>query len=134
MPDLSPREDCLLGEDPVDQDVGRQHQQDRQRGCGATCWSRQTFPVNAVLTTLVGGLLAIAGGLVGIAMGDRRERSRWLRDTQLQACTNLLSALQLLIRRMITWHTSIQKITLHPRPQPSAKQPWHGTTLSMAHS
>ena len=57
--------------------------------------------MNAVLTTLVGGLLAIAGGLVGIALSDRRERSRWLRDTQLQASTNLLSSLQLLIRRMI---------------------------------
>jgi hypothetical protein len=59
------------------------------------------FLVNAVLAALVGGLLAIAGGLVGIALSDRRERSRWLRDTQLQASINLLSALQLLIRRMI---------------------------------
>jgi hypothetical protein len=57
--------------------------------------------MTAVLTTLLGGFLAIAGGLVGIALGDRRERSRWLRDSQWQASTNLLSALQLLIRRMI---------------------------------
>jgi hypothetical protein len=57
--------------------------------------------VTAVLTTLIGGLLAISGGLVGIAMSDRRERTRWLRDSQLQASTNLLSALQLLVRRMI---------------------------------
>lgn len=58
--------------------------------------------MTAVLTTLLGGLLAIAGGLVGIALGDRRERSRWLRDSQWQATTNLLGALQLLIRRMIS--------------------------------
>jgi hypothetical protein len=57
--------------------------------------------MTAILTTLLGGFLAIAGGLVGIALGDRRERSRWLRDSQWQASTNLLSALQLLIRRMI---------------------------------
>jgi len=44
----------------------------------------------------------VAGGLVGIALSDRRERHRWLRDSQLLASTNLLSALQLLIRRMIT--------------------------------
>src|SRR5579871_2743505 len=57
--------------------------------------------MGAVVTTLLGGLLAIAGGLVGIGLSERRERSRWLRDTQLQATTNLLSALQLLVRRMI---------------------------------
>jgi hypothetical protein len=56
--------------------------------------------MNALLTTLLGGLLAIAGGLVGIALNGRRERTRWLRDSQLQANTHLLSALQLLIRRM----------------------------------
>jgi len=56
--------------------------------------------VNALLTTLLGGLLAIAGGLVGIALNGRRERTRWLRDSQLQANINLLTALQLLIRRM----------------------------------
>jgi hypothetical protein len=57
--------------------------------------------VTAILTTLIGGLLAISGGLVGVAMSDRRERTRWLRDSQLQASTSLLSALQLLVRRMI---------------------------------
>jgi hypothetical protein len=57
--------------------------------------------VTAILTTLIGGLLAISGGLVGVAMSDRRERIRWLRDSQLQASTSLLSALQLLVRRMI---------------------------------
>ncbi len=57
--------------------------------------------MNAILTTLLGGLLAVAGGLVGIALTDRRERYRWLRDALLQASTNLLSALQLLVRRMI---------------------------------
>ena len=62
---------------------------------------RQTDHMSAVLTTLLGGLLAISGGLVGIALSDRRERTRWLRDSQLQASANLLSALQLLVRRMI---------------------------------
>ena len=57
--------------------------------------------MSAILTTLLGGLLAISGGLVGIALNDRRERTRWFRDAQLQASTNLLSALQLLVRRMI---------------------------------
>jgi hypothetical protein len=57
--------------------------------------------MSAIVTTLLGGLLAISGGLVGVGLSDRRERSRWLRDTQLQATTNLLSALQLLVRRMI---------------------------------
>lgn len=56
--------------------------------------------MNALLATLLGGLLAITGGLVGIVLNSRRERTRWLRDSQLQANTNLLSALQLLIRRM----------------------------------
>lgn len=57
--------------------------------------------MGAILTTLLGGLLAVAGGLVGIALSDRRERYRWLRDSQLQASASLLSGLQLLIRRMI---------------------------------
>jgi hypothetical protein len=57
--------------------------------------------MSAILTTLLGGLLAIAGALVGIALTDRRERNRWLRDSQLQASTDLISALQLVIRRMI---------------------------------
>lgn len=57
--------------------------------------------MTAILTTLLGGLLAISGGLVGVALTDRRERTRWLRDSQLQANTDLVTALQLLIRRMI---------------------------------
>jgi hypothetical protein len=55
----------------------------------------------AFLTTILGGVLAISGGLVGITLSDRRERSRWLRDSQWKASTNLLSALQLLVRSMI---------------------------------
>jgi hypothetical protein len=57
--------------------------------------------MGAILTTLLGGLLALAGGLVGIALSDRRERHRWRRDSQLQANAALLSGLQLVIRRMI---------------------------------
>ena len=57
--------------------------------------------MSAILTTLPGGLLAISGGLAGIALGDRRERSRWLHDSQWQASTTLPGALQLLVRRMI---------------------------------
>lgn len=57
--------------------------------------------MEAILTTLVGGFLAIAGGPVGIALSDRRERTRWLRDAQWRASASVLSALQLLVRRMI---------------------------------
>jgi hypothetical protein len=57
--------------------------------------------VTSILAALIGGLLAITGGLVGIALNSRRERTRWLRDAQLAASTNLLTALQLLVRRMI---------------------------------
>jgi hypothetical protein len=57
--------------------------------------------MTGILTALIGGLLAISGGLVGIALTDRRERNRWLRDSQLQASSDLMTALQLLIRRMI---------------------------------
>ena len=70
--------------------------------------------VTAILTTLLGGFLAIAGGLVGIAIGDRRERSRWLRDSQWQASTNLLSALQLMIRRMINVSYLDEKDSVDP--------------------
>lgn len=57
--------------------------------------------MGAILATLLGGLLAIAGGLVGIALGDRRERMRWLRDAQWQASANLLSSLQHLLHSMM---------------------------------
>jgi len=57
--------------------------------------------MSALLATLVGGALAIAGGLVGVFATDRRERSRWRRDTQLRISTELLSSLQELIRQMI---------------------------------
>jgi hypothetical protein len=57
--------------------------------------------MTVVLTTLLGGLLAISGGLIGVACTDRGERRRWLRDSQLQASADLVTALQLLIRRMI---------------------------------
>jgi hypothetical protein len=52
------------------------------------CPRFQGNPVSAVLTTLLGGLLAISGGLVGIVVSDRRDHARWLRDTQLQASIN----------------------------------------------
>ena len=71
--------------------------------------------MTAVLTTLLGGFLAIAGGLVGIALGDRRERNRWLRDSQWQASTNLLSALQLLVRRMIDISFVDERESVDPR-------------------
>jgi hypothetical protein len=57
--------------------------------------------MSALLATLFGGALAIAGGLVGALTTDRRERSRWRRDAQLRVSTELLSSLQEVIRRMI---------------------------------
>lgn len=57
--------------------------------------------MNALLATLLGGFLAIAGGVVGAMATGRGEFSRWRRDAQLRAATELLSSLQDLVRRMI---------------------------------
>ena len=57
--------------------------------------------MDALLATLVGGALAIAGGLVGVLATHRSESSRWRRDAQLRVSTELLSSLQEVIRRMI---------------------------------
>src|SRR6516225_3626106 len=57
--------------------------------------------MSALLATLVGGALAIAGGLVGVLATHRSETSRWRRDAQLRASTELLSSLQEVVRRMI---------------------------------
>jgi hypothetical protein len=54
-----------------------------------------------LLAALIGGGLAIAGGLAGAFATDRRERNRWRRDAQLRASTELLSSLQEVIRRMM---------------------------------
>lgn len=54
-----------------------------------------------LLAALIGGGLAIAGGLAGPFATDRRERNRWRRDAQLRVSTELLSSLQEVIRRMI---------------------------------
>ena len=57
--------------------------------------------VVTLIAALIGGGLAIAGGLAGAFAADRRERNRWRRDAQLRASTELLSSLQEVIRRMI---------------------------------
>ncbi|MCA1675245.1 MAG: hypothetical protein LC799_24665 [Actinobacteria bacterium] len=57
--------------------------------------------VETLLAALIGGVLAVAGGLVVAVAGDRGERRRWRRDAQLKVNTELLSALQGLMRRMI---------------------------------
>jgi hypothetical protein len=57
--------------------------------------------MNALVATLVGGALAIAGGVVGALATGRSEMGRWRRDAQLRASSDLLSALQELVRRMI---------------------------------
>jgi hypothetical protein len=57
--------------------------------------------MDAIVGTIVGGLLTIAGGLVGASVADRRVESRWRQDAQLRATTQLLGALQTLMRRMI---------------------------------
>jgi hypothetical protein len=59
--------------------------------------------METVLAAVAGGILAIAGGLIGARSGDRRARDQWRRDAQLQATTNLLSSLQVLMRRMINY-------------------------------
>jgi hypothetical protein len=57
--------------------------------------------MTTLLAALIGGGLAIAGGLVGAFATDRRERNRWRRDAQLRVSTELLSSLQEVIRPMI---------------------------------
>jgi hypothetical protein len=57
--------------------------------------------MDALLAALVGGALAITGGLVGVIASDGRERNRWRRDAQLRISTELLSSLQQLVRGMI---------------------------------
>jgi len=58
--------------------------------------------MSGVLGPIVGGLLAITGGLLVALTTHRRERIRWQRDAQLKAANELLSSLQILVRRMIT--------------------------------
>ena len=57
--------------------------------------------MTTLLAALIGGGLAIAGGLVGVFAADRRERNRWRRDAQLKVSTELLSSLQEVIRPMM---------------------------------
>jgi hypothetical protein len=59
--------------------------------------------VETLLAALIGGVLAVAGGLVVAISGDQGERRRWRRDTQLKVNIELLSALQGLMRRMIDY-------------------------------
>ncbi|WP_146228015.1 hypothetical protein [Micromonospora sp. S4605] len=57
--------------------------------------------MEAVLGSLVGGVLAIAGGLLVALATVRHDRRRWQRDAELKAATDLLSALQSLVRRLM---------------------------------
>jgi hypothetical protein len=57
--------------------------------------------MSGVWGPIVGGLLAIAGGLLVVFATDRREHYRWRRDAQLRASVRLLTSLQALIRPMI---------------------------------
>jgi hypothetical protein len=56
--------------------------------------------MQAFLAALVGGLLAIAGGLAAVFATSRGERSQWRKDTQLKVSTEVLSALQEMVRRI----------------------------------
>ena len=57
--------------------------------------------MSALLATLVGGALAIAGGLVGVYATGLGESRRWHRDAQLRVSTTLLSSLQEVMRLQI---------------------------------
>jgi hypothetical protein len=56
--------------------------------------------MQAFLAALVGGLLAIAGGLAAVFATSRGVRSQWRNDTQLKVSTEVLSALQKMVRRI----------------------------------
>jgi hypothetical protein len=56
--------------------------------------------MQAFLAALVGGLLTIAGGLAAVFATSRGVRSQWLKDTQLKVSTEVLSALQEMVRRI----------------------------------
>jgi len=45
------------------------------------CWDGRLDTVNALLTTVLGGRLAIAGGLAGIALNSRGERTRCVAES-----------------------------------------------------
>jgi hypothetical protein len=57
--------------------------------------------VRDLLGTVVGGLLAIGGGLLVGLTSHLRERTRWKRNAQLRTSAELLTALQALMRRML---------------------------------
>jgi hypothetical protein len=56
--------------------------------------------MQAFLAALVGGLLAIAGGLAAVFATNRGVKSQWRKDTQLKVSTEVLSALQKMVRRI----------------------------------
>jgi hypothetical protein len=57
--------------------------------------------MQAILGPLVGGLVAILGGVLVALTSDQRERRNWTRDAQLKASADLLTALQTLTRRLL---------------------------------
>jgi hypothetical protein len=59
-----------------------------------------TESMEAILGSMVGGLLAIAGGVLATLAADQRQRRRWQLDTQLRVGSELLGALQLVVRRL----------------------------------
>ena len=59
-----------------------------------------TCSMQAFLAALVGGLLAIAGGLAAVLATSRGVRSQWRKDTQLKVSTEVLSALQKMVSRI----------------------------------
>jgi len=84
--------------------------------------------MTTLLAALIGGGLAIAGGLVGVFATDRRERNRWRRDAQLKVSTELLSSLQEVIRRMMRFAYLAEK-----PPQPtltSASSAYHEASVN----
>lgn len=83
--------------------------------------------MTTLLAALIGGGLAIAGGLVGVFATDRRERNRWRRDAQLKASTELLSSLQEVIRRMIQL-AYLEEKPPHPTITP-ATSAYHGASV-----